>query len=102
MYKAGKLSQNNVEGLYWAIPISRRMKESQASTAVVDAIARYSASALDQATMGCFLALHEMQLEPKKVQYPVVERLVVVHPAQSASEKAKRSIVLLLSILMPR
>jgi hypothetical protein len=34
----------------------------------MDAIARYSASVLEHEIVGCFLALHKIQLEPKKLQ----------------------------------
>ena len=53
--------------------MSRRMNESQVSLVVVDAIARYSASALERAAVYCFFALQEMLLDPRKVQNPVVD-----------------------------
>ena len=60
------------------------------SSAVVEAMARYSASALDRATVGCFLALQEIHVLPRNVHKPIVERRVEGHPTQSESEKAKR------------
>ena len=50
------------------IPRLQRMNHSQRSSAIVEAMDQYSASALDQATMEYFLALHEIQLLPKNVQ----------------------------------
>jgi predicted NAD-dependent protein-ADP-ribosyltransferase YbiA (DUF1768 family) len=65
------------------------------SSAVVFVIARYFASVLDREIVGCFFAYHEMRFPSRNVQYPVVEHLVVGHPAQSVSEKAQRSSVVL-------
>ena len=63
----------------------------QISSAVVDAIAQYSDSVLDPATVGCFLALQEIQFAPRKIQYPVVDHRVKEDLAQSASEKPYKS-----------
>lgn len=71
-----------------------REVESQVNSAAVEAIALYSALTLERATVGCFLELQEMQLLPRKVQYPEFDRRVVVHLAQSVSEKPQRSRVL--------
>ncbi len=49
---------------------------------------RYSASADDREIVGCFLDFQEMSEAPRKMQKPVVERLVSRHPAQSLSQKA--------------
>jgi hypothetical protein len=68
------------------MPTSLRIKDNQVNSAAVEAMEMYSASALEQATVDCFLALQEMQLLPKKVQKSVVERLVEGQPAQSKSE----------------
>ena len=48
------------------------------SSAAAEAKARYSASVLDLATVGCFLADQEMLFGPRKVQKPVVDLLVRV------------------------
>ena len=61
----------------------------QTISEVVEAKVQYSASALDLATVFCFLAAQEIQSDPKLTQYPVVERRVNGQPAQSASEKVK-------------
>ncbi|PHT47012.1 hypothetical protein T459_35626 [Capsicum annuum] len=45
-----------------------------------------SASVLERATVGCFLVDQEMRLEPRKMQKPVVDRLVAEQPAQSESQ----------------
>jgi hypothetical protein len=66
----------------------QRRNDSQVNLAVADAMEWYSASALEQATVACFLALHEMQLLSRKVQNPVVECRVAGQPAQLAYKKA--------------
>jgi hypothetical protein len=50
------------------------------------AIALYSASAEERETTLCFFVFQEIMLEPKKMQYPVVERRVVGKLAQSESQ----------------
>lgn len=55
---------------------SRRRNVSHVSSATVDAMEKYSTSTLKWATMDCFLALHETQLAPRKVQKLVVEQRV--------------------------
>lgn len=52
------------------------------------AIARYSASVDDLETLLCFLDFHEISEFPRKMQYPVTDRLVVRQPPQSESQKA--------------
>ena len=63
---------------------------SQESSAAEIANALYSASVEDRDIVFCFLADHEMGLGPRNTNNPVVERLSVGSPAQSASEKAVR------------
>jgi len=55
------------------------------SLAVVRHMERYSASVLERETTFCFFADQEMRLEPRKMPYPVVERLSSGLLAQSAS-----------------
>ena len=55
------------------------------SSEVVLAIALYSASVLDQATVGCFLELQETRLCPRYSKKPLVERRSEESPGQSAS-----------------
>lgn len=50
-------------------------------------MARYSASADERDTVLCFFVFHEIGLEPRRTQKPVVDRRVVGHPAQSESQK---------------
>lgn len=45
------------------------------------AIAQYSASALDRATVICFFACREIQLEPTNKQHPEVDHPVSGHPS---------------------
>ena len=72
------------------MPISRRRKVSQVISVALDARDRYSASTLDLKTIGCRFEDHEIQLAPRKIQYPDVLLLVFMHPAQSASQKPVR------------
>lgn len=51
-------------------------------------IARYSDSAEDMETVGCFLDFQDISDEPKNIQYPVVDRLLSLQDPQSASVKA--------------
>ena len=62
MCNALRLSQCKIGEREIEIQRSRRRKDNQVSFAAVEAIARYSASALERATVGCFLAFQEMQL----------------------------------------
>lgn len=71
--------------------MSRRMNESHVYSVVVDAIALCLASTLDLDTVGCFLTLHDMQFEPRNVEYPVVEHFMDGQLPQSALEKAYKS-----------
>lgn len=68
------LSQRKIGGLYRGTPISRSIKVSHVIFAIVDAIDLYSASTLDHATVVCFLALHDIQLLPRTVKKPVMDR----------------------------
>lgn len=52
----------------------------------VAAIARYSASADERATLVCFFDFQEINESPKKIQYPEIERRVTVRHAQSESQ----------------
>jgi len=61
------------------------------SSAVVEAKARYSASAVDQDTVACFLAPQDIKFVPRKIANPVVERRSSLQPAQSASQKPRSS-----------
>ncbi|MFY0353897.1 hypothetical protein ACOMH0_19380, partial [Bacillus sp. YIM B13601] len=58
---------------------------SQVSSHAVDAIARYSASALERATTLCFLLFQVTRLPPTNVQKPVMDLRSREFPAQSAS-----------------
>jgi hypothetical protein len=55
-------------------------------------IALYSASVLDLETVDCFLALHKIRFDPRKIAKPPIYLLSSRHPAQSASEKPLTSI----------
>jgi hypothetical protein len=67
--------------------------------ALADAL--YYASMLDLDTVGCFCALHETRLLPKKIAYPPDDLRSSRQPAQSASENALASNELFLEIFNP-
>jgi hypothetical protein len=52
----------------------------------------YLAYVLDLETVAYFLALQEIKFGPINIAKPPVERLSSKHPAQSASEKALKSV----------
>ncbi|WZY67764.1 hypothetical protein YC2023_000004 [Brassica napus] len=81
------LSQNIRVGFVNGMWSSLKKFESQNSSSTAAAILRYSASAVDLETVSCFLERQLMSEEPKKIQYPDVERLVSRHEPQSASAK---------------
>jgi len=68
---------------------SFRIKVNHVSSTIVFPVAQYSTSVLERDIVCCFFVHQEMKFLP--IKYPMVERLVVRHPAQSASEKAERS-----------
>lgn len=68
------LSQNMMGGDVSGMCKSRRMEEIQDISTAVWAKERYSGSMLERETIFYFFADHEMQLLPKKVQKPIVER----------------------------
>jgi hypothetical protein len=75
---------------------------NQIISAVAFAIALYSATVLDRATVACFHALQDIRLEPKKMAKPPVDRLSSILPAQSASENALTRNEFLFGIVRPR
>ena len=52
----------------------------------MEAIARYSDSAEDLDTVVYFLVFHEIRAPPRKMQYLVIDCLVIEHQAQFASQ----------------
>ena len=64
MRRANWLSQCKLKGSGWEIPKSARSCFNQLSSQVVTAMARYSASAEERATVVCFLVRHEIGLVP--------------------------------------
>lgn len=86
-WSAKMLYENNKASRYWRIPMSQRRNEIQVSLAAAIARAQCSISVDDRATVGCFLAVHEIQFEPRIVQVPEVDRWLSSHPTQSASTK---------------
>lgn len=57
------------------------------SSEAKDAIALYSTSVEDLLTVACFLAFHEISELPRNTQYPVMDLLLILQVAQSASLK---------------
>jgi hypothetical protein len=51
-------------------------------SALARAMLMYSASVLDQATVCCFLELHDTRFDPRKIQKLEVERRSSGQPAQ--------------------
>ena len=78
------LSHHNV-GDGKTIRSSWRSELIQSNSEVALAIALYSASVLDRATLGCFLELQETKLLPRYMRNPLVERRSEESPTQSAS-----------------
>ena len=54
-------------------------------------MARYSASAEERDTTGCFLVFQEIGLLPSMIKYPVVDRWVMGQLAQFEYEKVESS-----------
>ena len=52
----------------------------------MEAIARYSDSADVLNIVVYFLVFHEIRALPRKMQYPVIDRLMIEHRAQSTSQ----------------
>jgi hypothetical protein len=73
-------------------PSSFRRASTQIFSALALASDLYSASILDLETVACFRALKETRFGPMNIAKPPVERLSSRHPAQSASEKALKSV----------
>ncbi|RCV33742.1 hypothetical protein SETIT_7G106800v2 [Setaria italica] len=63
---------------------------------------RLSFPLLERDIVACFLALHEIKFEPRKMAKPRVDRLSSTHLAQSVSENPLTSADLDLDILSPR
>ena len=74
---------------------SRNKYLSHVNSQVIEVIDLYSASAEDLETVVCFLLFQEIRDLPKKTKYPVTDRLVEMHPPQSASQKPIRFKLLL-------
>lgn len=67
--------------------MSRKICEIHVTSISAKVMARYSALAVDRDTMGYFFMHEEIQLEPRKKQYPVVDCQVNLHPAQSHQQR---------------
>ena len=63
-----------------------RSQVSQESSAVTVLIDLYSTLAKDKATVDCFLDFQEIGLPPSMMTYPLIDRLVQGHCAQSESQ----------------
>lgn len=67
---------------------SERRVRSKTVSRVVDVIERYSVSAEEQETVGCFLDFQETKESPRKTQYLFIDRWLSGQEAQSESTKA--------------
>lgn len=73
MWRAAWLSQNKIAGDEAGIWKSRNSCVIHIISLIVTARARYSASAEELDTMGCFLARHDKRESPRKMQKPVID-----------------------------
>jgi hypothetical protein len=83
---APKLSHQRIGGKGGIVCNSARMNFTQMILALARAMLLYSASVPDQATICCFLELHDTRFDPRKIQKPEVERRSSRQPAQSESD----------------
>src|SRR3954471_9983281 len=88
MCMAAWLSQNRMIGCECLTSKSFNKFFNQVISQHVEAMERYSASAVDRATVVCFFVFHEIGDCPRNTQYPVTDLLVSLHRAQSASQNA--------------
>lgn len=77
---------DDIVGGKFCSPISLSRDENDVTSKHINAMARYSASAVERATTDCFLVFHEMGELPSRTQYPEVDFLVVGQLAQSLSQ----------------
>jgi hypothetical protein len=80
------LSQRRGVATSQETPKSANNHRSQTISAVVVARARSSASVLERDTAACFLDFHAIGEEPRRMQYPVMERRSLGSLAQVESE----------------
>lgn len=85
---APKLSYHNCGASTCGRPISYIKDLNQTISVVVSAIAWYSASMEDRATIFCFQVVHEIKLRPINITNALMSFLSSTHPTQSASEYA--------------
>ena len=68
----------------WNTPTEANNAINQVNSLVVTAIDRYSASALERETVGCFFVFQETGDPPSVTKHPVRDRLVKGQAPQSA------------------
>ena len=85
-----RLSHQITGGLWIGILSSVRRDFNHTISAVAAAKLRYSASVEERDTVGCFFDNYVTRLFPRKTQIPLVDLLLSVSVAQSASEKPVR------------
>jgi hypothetical protein len=86
MWMAALLSQYNFTGCGCEIWRSANSCFNQVISLQVEAI--YYASAEERDTVVCFFVFQDIGELPISIQYPVTERRVSLHRAQSASQNA--------------
>jgi len=79
------ITEKRCGGITWNTKSANNHRSHTISEVVV-ANARSSASVLDQDTTACFLDFHARGDEPRRMQYPVMERRSVGSLAQVESE----------------
>lgn len=84
------MSHNIEAGPVNLVPMSCSKPIIQTSLLVVEAMARYSASAEERDTVFCFLVRHDNNEAPSLMQYPVREQRLIGHAAQSESQYPER------------
>jgi hypothetical protein len=87
-YVAPRLSHHNLANFGPLTPSSFNKVCTHMTSAIALAKDLYSASVLDLETVACFLAVHDIRLEPRNTAKPPVDLLSSEHPAQSASKNA--------------
>jgi len=102
MCRVAWLSQNKLAGVVVLIWRSWRRNVSYCSSHAVVANALYSASDEKRDNVLWFFVFQDINDDPMKIQYPVVDFRVISHEAQSESLKALNFISFSLGKKMPR
>ena len=88
MYIAAMLSHFKGIGVISVMSNSANNQLNHVNSEHTRRMERYSASADESETVACFLDFQEIGLPPIVMKYPLTDRRVVGHAAQSESQKA--------------